>query len=111
MKPLRETLITKDKRDWASASVLNKYGITEKDLVGEIKDFPLGLVLKMLELQEGQGNEPNITVFQKNCCADYKRSGFDWSDTEDGGLFWDRVINGIDFKVFFDKYPKYKKYN
>ena len=43
----------------------NPFGITEKDLTGDIKYFPMGIAVRMLEEQQMQGNTPDVTVFQK----------------------------------------------
>ena len=57
MKPLKEALISKNKRDWASTDI--KYNITKKDMIDDLKGFPVGVVIRMLEEQEKQGNKPD----------------------------------------------------
>ena len=109
MRPLKEALISKNKRDWASTDI--KYNITKKDMVDDLKGFPVGVVIRMLEEQEKQGNKPDIKVFQKNCCAGWNDNGFEWDDTEDGEDFWEGVISYDDYDKFFKEYPEYKKYN
>ena len=109
MRTLKEALISKSNRDWASID--NKYGITEKDLVGELKGFPLGVVVRMLEEQERQGHDPDVTVFQNAKDANHYKFGFNWNDTDAKIKFWENVILYKHFDKFFKKYPEYKKYN
>ena len=78
----------------------------EKDLIGEIKDLPIEVVQKMIDCQVLQGNEANITVFQKNNNATKSNGGFDWNKTEEGDTFWNDIVNDKKFDVFFNKYPK-----
>ena len=85
----------------------NKYNLTEKDLKGSIKDFPLGVVIRMLEEQEKQGNIPNVKIFQEHNYYSRFSHGFDWDTTEKGEIFWDKVINDKDFDLFFEMYPEY----
>lgn len=80
--------------------------ITKADLIGNIKNFPIEVVKKMVEEQVRQGNKANIKVFQKYNVADSRQGGFDWDHTKDGCLFWHSVIIDEDFSVFFEKYPK-----
>ena len=89
----------------------NSFGITKKDMIGEIKGFPVGVVVKMMEEQKSQGNKPNIKVFQWRCDAGDVVSGFDWGATKDGNGFWYDVIMNMNFDRFFKAYPEYKKYD
>lgn len=100
-------LISKDKRKWVS--VPNKYGITEKDMIGELEGFSVGIAIKMLEEQEKQGNKPDITIFQKNNGAAIMYGGFSWANSEDEFDFWNHIINGKKYDEFYKKYPEYKK--
>ena len=77
------------------------YKVTEKDLIGDIKDFPIEVVQKMLERQVEQGNEENVQVFQIIAL-----DGFDWSTSEEGLTFWKEVIIQKNFDFFFKKYPR-----
>ena len=88
----------------------NKFGITEKDLIGELKGFTLGIVVRMLEEQEKQGNIPDVKVFQEDIDANTGWGGFNWSNTKDEYDFWYNVINKK-FYIFYKKYPEYKKYD
>lgn len=109
MKTLKEALISKSNRDWISVG--NKYGITEKDMIGDLEGFPVGVVVKMLEETELQGNKPNVKIFQSCSASGYGRGGFRWTNTKNGHDFWVKIINHQDFDRFFKKYPDYKKYN
>lgn len=81
--------------------------ITEKDLIGQIKDFPIEVVQKMVERQVEQGNKADVKVFQ-----DYPKAGrsdgygFTWNETEECYVFWREVIKDKNFDLFFEKYPK-----
>ena len=111
MKPLKEALISKNTRDWAVTSVPNKYKITKKDMIGNLKGFPVSVVVKMMEEQEEQGNKPDVKVFQKNSDANKYLDGFDWANTEDEWFFWSYIINYRNFSEFYERYPEYKKYD
>lgn len=82
------------------------YKVEENDLVDKIEDFPIEVVQKMIEEQVKQGNEANVSIFQKFCIASIIEGGFDWERTTDGDTFWQNVIGRQDFNVFFKKYPK-----
>ena len=84
----------------------NPYGLTEEDLIDDLKNFPMGIVICMLEEQELQGNTPDVKVFQHN-----KNSGFAWSAAGMGREFWRSVIIDNDFDLFFKEYPEYMDYN
>ena len=77
------------------------YKVKQEDLVRGIKDFPIEVVQKMVEEQVKQGDDADVTVFQRS-----PYSGFLWFKTEDGGDFWNAVIDKDDFNLFFEKYPK-----
>lgn len=109
MKPLREALISKDKRKWATTG--NKYGITKKDMINDIEGFPVGVVVKMMEEQEKQGNKPNIKIFQRNRYEFIHNGGFDWEETECKGIWWQDILFYKHWNNFFEKYPEYEKYN
>ena len=79
--------------------------ITEKDLIGQLEGFPIQVVKKMLERQVQQGNIEDITVFQREAASDKKQGGFNWRNTVEEHSFWDIIINGHNFELFFKKYP------
>ena len=82
------------------------FNVEMSDLVGDIKDFPIEVVEKMIEEQIKQGNMPNAEVFQKCATFDDDDGGFDWIRTEDGEDFWREVIVDSNFDLFFKKYHK-----
>lgn len=85
------------------------YQVTEKDLIGGIKDFPIEIVQRMVDCQVEQVNYPDVTVFQKNRCEMKEYNGFDWNNTTEGFSFWSNVLDFRKFDVFFQKYPKPKQ--
>lgn len=112
MKSLKEALVHKH----LDSKVPNPFGLTKNDLIGDLRVFPMGIVVRMLEEQEKQGNKPNIKVFQQNIASDKHMGGFNWADSRDGMDFWHDVINpshlnSINSTHFFKKHPEYKKYN
>ncbi len=82
------------------------YKVTESDLVGEIKGFPIKVVQKMVNYQVEQGNKADVTVFQKHKCTGRVFKGFEWVETDEGIDFWNDVIRYENFHVFLEKYPK-----
>ena len=83
------------------------YKVKKSDLKGQIKDFPIEVVQKMVEKQVHQGNKADVKVFQvkaDSCC-----DGFEWARTIEGDSFWRNVIYQADFPLFFEKYPKKKE--
>ena len=102
MKTLKEALFNKKNLD----KNYNSYNISKKDMKGDLKGFPIGVVVRMMEECEIQGNKPNIKAFQKDIF-----DGFTWDETEAGADFWRKVLRSKDFDIFFDKYPEYEKYN
>lgn len=110
MKDLREALVTK-KSIKNIVIINNRFGITKKDLIGDISVFPLGVVVKMLEEQEKQGNKPDVKVFQDSKSVGKKYNAFDWDETEAGAKFWHAVIIYCEFDKFYKRYPEYKRYD
>ena len=82
-------------------------------MIGALKGFPVGVVVRMLEEQEKQGNKPDVKVFQRKRSANKHYDGFDWEDTEAGAgkFFWISVIFDKHFEDFYKRYPEYKKYD
>lgn len=73
---------------------------------GEIKDFPVEVVEKMLEHQVAQGNKRDVSVFEKFKKAGFRSDGFTWDETIEGRAFWADVIIDKNFDVFFKRYPR-----
>jgi hypothetical protein len=82
------------------------YKVVNEDLVGELRGFPLAIVQKMVERQVMQGNSANIKVFQTNTTTKRLDGGFQWEDSPEGFDFWNNVIAGMEFNVFFVRYPE-----
>ena len=82
------------------------YKVKQEDLVGELLDFPIEVVQKMVERQVEQGNEPDVTIFQKDCRATRLERGFTWQSTIEGDAFWYITIAQNRFDEFFKRYPK-----
>lgn len=82
------------------------YKVKQEDLVGQLLDFPIEVVQKMVERQVEQGNKPDVTIFQKECRATKLDGGFTWESTIEGDGFWYRVIALRVFDLFFVRYPK-----
>ena len=76
------------------------YKVKQEDLIGEIKDFPIEVVQKMVEEQVKQGDDADVTAFQES-----PYSGFLWLKTKDGVDFWNAIIEKKNFKLFFETYP------
>lgn len=88
---------------------MNKnYNITESDLIGEIKGFPIEVVEKMIDEQVKQGCAPDVEIFQNDKIACAVDGGFNWDKTDEGDAFWESVIAYRMFDLFFEKYPNAK---
>ena len=74
------------------------------EIKGDIEGFPPEIVELMLTRQVEQGQKKDITVFQEARSASY--DGFTWADTIEKHDFWNAVIDGENFDLFFEKYPK-----
>lgn len=73
---------------------------------GQLEGFPKEIIAKMLDYQEEQGNERDISVFEKNIIAGKNTKGFGWFITKEGTDFWCDVISNKDFNIFFERYLK-----
>jgi len=85
--------------------------VEQSDLIGEIKDFPIEVVQKMVDEQVRHGNEADVKVFQRLHSASALGGGFVWARTDDGFDFWEEVISSENFDLFFSKYPKIQSTN
>ena len=83
--------------------------VATKDLIGDLKDFPIEVVEIMLQKQYKQVDKMDISIFQKCKFSDNYQGGFHWSDTIEGHEFWNDVIREGRFDVFFERYPKLSK--
>jgi|WetSurMetagenome_2_1015567.scaffolds.fasta_scaffold23008_2 regulator of replication initiation timing len=82
------------------------YKVKKEDLIREIEGFPIEVVQAMVNEQERQGNEPDVSVFQDSIRSNQRRGGFDWDLTDEDYDFWFGTLKGKDFDLFFKKYPE-----
>ncbi len=73
---------------------------------GEIEGFPQEIVERMLDCQVEQGNERDVSVFERVRVEIKLYGGFDWVSSKEGRGFWTRVIKGENFEVFFKRHPQ-----
>ena len=66
---------------------MSVFEITKSHLVGEIADFPMEVVERMVYEQINQSQKPNPTVFAIKNSAPTGEGGFSWTFTEDGYAF------------------------
>lgn len=76
---------------------------------GELEGFPEEVVEAMLDYQEEQGNERDVTVFERDRGLGIDGGGFTWAVTVEGYGFWGEVLGNKNFDLYFDKYPKKDK--
>lgn len=81
------------------------YQVTPEDLTGEIEDFPIEVVQKMVERQYEQIGVCNVRIFQTNNEASSYGGGFNWDTSIEGLEFWNDVIMRYDWELFFSRYP------
>lgn len=70
-----------------------------KNKINRIAHFPKEVVRLMLQRQYEQQGIKDISVFQKDEFANTSEGGFDWEDTPEGQLFWQRIILNEDFGI------------
>lgn len=83
------------------------YIVQYSDLIGNISEFPIEVVQKMVERsteQELWSDRLGMTTFQSHI-ASAGRGGFRWDATIEGHTFWSKVIENKMFNLFFDRYP------
>lgn len=77
--------------------------INKDDIYGAIEGFPLEVVHKMVELtmkEEHTGIEEALKILRRNSWC-----GFTWSKTDEGNLFWYKVIDHHEWCRFYERYP------
>lgn len=84
-----------------------KIKVNTKDLIGDLENFPIEVVEKMLEYQYKQLGKIDIAVFQYN--RNDAKEGFCWDDTIEGRDFWCDIIYRKNFDRFFERYAKSKE--
>ena len=77
------------------------YKVTKEDLIGDIKDFPIEVVQRMVDIQIEQNSNNCIELLQNLASG-----GFTFGITKEGWEFWHDVIFNKNFDLFFEKYPK-----
>lgn len=85
---------------------MERYIVQPEDLKGEISNFPIQIVQKMVDYQVEQGNKANVEIFQLHNQMTRKGGGFDWNETVEGKSFWVNIIVNEYFNLFFQLYPK-----
>ena len=85
---------------------MSVFEITKSHLVGEIEDFPIEVVERMVYEQVSQRQPINPTAFAIQKSAGPSDGGFSWAASKDGYAFWEKVITKKDFDLFFSKYPR-----
>lgn len=77
--------------------------INKSDICGAIKGFPLEVVQRMVALTIKEGHidaEEALEVLKRN-----PWSGFTWSETREGNMFWYYVIDRHEWWRFYERYP------
>ena len=67
---------------------------------GQIDWLPDFIGEELMKQQELQGNKRDISVFERCFTANQIEGGFDWSKTEQGVDFWNRVLLEKDINLF-----------
>ena len=80
--------------------------VEKSDLIGQIADFPIEIVQRMVDEQVRQGNKASVTIFSNFKYRGQNSGGFTWNDSPEGHEFWTKIISLKQFDVFFEKYPK-----
>lgn len=57
-----------------------------------ISSLPAEIKQKMLKYQVMCGNKPDLEVFEKNPRAGSIHGGFSWYTTEEGSVYWNRIL-------------------
>lgn len=85
------------------SSMCRTLKISKDDIRGAIEGFPLEVVQKMVELtikEEHTDVEGALEVLKRN-----PWSGFTWSETREGNMFWYYVIDRHEWWRFYERYP------
>ena len=79
--------------------VMSYREVRAKKKTNRIKHFPNEVVKLMLQRQYEQQGIRDISIFEKDEFANASERGFDWEDTPEGQLFWQRIILNEDFDI------------
>lgn len=77
--------------------------VVESDIYGAIKGFPLEVVQKMVELTIKE--EHTVIEEALKTLRNTPWSGFTWAETDEGNLFWYKVIDRHEWWRFYERYP------
>lgn len=77
--------------------------INKDDIHGAIKNFPLEVVQKMVELTIKEEHTNAEGALEILCKTPW--SGFTWEETDEGHLFWYKVIDHHEWWRFYERYP------
>ena len=87
----------------------SKCKVTEKDIIGDLKGFPIEVVQKIVDYQVKQGNKADVTVFQKDITSTHGEGGVSWGATQETFDFFQDIVKSKNFNLLFNKYPKKNK--
>lgn len=73
---------------------------------GDLEDFPVEIVEKMLEKQVEQGNKKDVSIFEKYRCSAKSLGGFNWEETCESLDFWYSILVNKNFDTFYALYQK-----
>ena len=79
---------------------MDTLNLTQLDLKGSLKNFPVEIVKEMLKNQKIQTGKVDISVFEKYITASNEDGGFHWESTEEGHEYWDKIINYRNIREF-----------
>lgn len=77
--------------------------INKDDIRGAIEGFPLEVVQKMIDLTIKEEHTDVEGALKILCKTPW--SGFTWSKTDEGNLFWYKVIDSHEWWRFYERYP------
>ena len=73
---------------------------------GDLIGFPKEIIARMLECQEEQCGNIDVSVFERDITVGEAAKGFNWGQTKENYDFWNEVIRFKNFALFFARYPK-----
>lgn len=83
--------------------------VTQQDLIGDLENFPIEVVEKMLENQYKQNGKKDVSIFQYLNFTDIQGGDFCWEDTIEGYEFWNDVIRRKNLMCFLKDTQKCQK--
>lgn len=73
-----------------------------------ISSLPAEIKQKMIKYQVVWGNKPDLEVFEKNPRAGVCSGGFPWNTTEEGFVYWDRILGKMKDRMDKEKMKRQK---